>query len=339
MLLVTPLHRMVQYGLGTYLATNSSKSDRYAEPNDAGEQCIFVVRTILGESHPESLQVGTPGYAQRREAVEQWRLPPERPDGRGPLSSVAAVTHQHGGAVDHPEYIVYERRQCLPQFAIWYTHQPDCFCLRCVTHKVLIKHPLSRSSFAVPAMYVQDPLGIPGQQILSSSAANIKHEIRTIRGMAESMQELLDVDGQPVAARGVIGAPIGGHTNGQSGFGRTLTLLRHDLGLLADGPAPLTIQLICPDQTTVPISLPSASAVGDLTELIQLNTGIPVERQRLIVAGAELGNRHDSLQAAGIVPNGRYLHECTPPPDPGPVELHLSKMCVVCAAPWSRRFA
>jgi len=302
----------VQYGLGTYLATNSSKSDRYAQPNDAGEQCIFVVRTLLAESHPETLQFGTPGYAERSLAVQKWRLPPERPDGRGPLSSVVAVTGQHGGAVDHPEYIVYERRQCLPQFAIWYTHQPDCFCLRCVTQKVLIEHPLSRSSFTVPARYLQDPLGVPGQYDLNNSVAYIKRRIQTIRGMAVSMQELLDVNGQPVAGQALfagqallmpvaIGGPVGGHTAGQSGFGRTLTLRRHDLGLLTVGPAPVTVQLICPDETTIPISVPSIGAVGDLMKTIQLNTGILVDRQRLIVAGAELGNRDASLQAAGIV--------------------------------------
>ena len=262
-----------------------------------------MVRTILAESHPETLQVGTPGHAQRCAQVEQWRLPPERPDGRGPLSSVVAMTHQHGGAVEHPEYIVYERRQCLPQFAIWYTHQPDCFCLRCVTHKVLIKHPLSRSSFAVPATYVQDPLGVPGQQILGCHCGHIKQQIERLRGMGVNMQELLDIGGQPVAAHGPIGGPVGGHANGQSGFGRTLTLRRLALGdfvsIVPQGPA-LTIQLICSDETMIPISVTASGTVGTLMEMVQLNTGTPIERQRLIVAGAEL-DRFRLLQAVGIV--------------------------------------
>ena len=304
LLLLTPSrHVAVQYGFGTYLATNSSKSDRYAQPNDAGEQCIFVVRTMLAESHPETLQFGTPGHAQRRQEVEQWRLPPERPDGRGPLSSVAAVTNQHGGAVEHPEYIVYERRQCLPQFAIWYTHQPDCFCLRCVTHKVLIEHPLSRSSFAVPAVYVQDPLGVPGQQILDCHRSHIQYQIERLRGMGMNMQELLDVGGQPVAAHGPIGGPVGGHANGQSGFGRTLTLRRLDLGDFVSSIVPqptLTIQLICSDETMLPISVTASGTVGALMEMVLLNTGTPIERQRLIVAGAEL-DRYSLLQAAGII--------------------------------------
>lgn len=267
-----------------------------------------MVRTMLAESHPETLQFGTPGYAERSRAVQKWRLPPERPDGRGPLSSVAAVTAQHGGAVEHPEYIVYERRQCLPQFAIWYTHQPDCFCLRCVTHKVLIKHPLSGSSFAVPAGYVQDPRGDLGQQILESDCGHIQQQIERLRGMGLNVQELLDVDGQPVAAHGPIGGPVGGHVNGQSGFGRTLTLRRLALGdvvsIVPQGPT-LTVNLICsdeimPDETVIPVSVTASGTVGALMEMVQLNTGTPIERQRLIVAGAEL-DRHSLLQAAGII--------------------------------------
>ena len=33
------------FGVGTYLATNSSKSDIYTKPNAAGERCVLVVRT------------------------------------------------------------------------------------------------------------------------------------------------------------------------------------------------------------------------------------------------------------------------------------------------------
>ena len=109
------------YGLGIYLSSVTSKSDIYTPPNDEGERCIFVVRTMLGEPHFEKLE--TPG---RRAEIKSWCLPPEHVDGRGSLSSVVAVTSQHGGRADHPEYIVYERCQCLPQFAIWYKHAWDC---------------------------------------------------------------------------------------------------------------------------------------------------------------------------------------------------------------------
>jgi len=123
------------YGFGTYLATNSSKSDRYAQPNDAGEQCIFVVRTLLAESHPETLQFGTPGYAERSRAVQKWRLPPERPDGRGPLSSVSAVTAQHGGAVEHPASGIHRVRATPVPAAIRHlVHPPARLLLPAMCH-------------------------------------------------------------------------------------------------------------------------------------------------------------------------------------------------------------
>ena len=121
--------------------------------------------------------------------------------------------------------------------------------------------------------------------------------------MGVNMQELLDVGGQPVAEHGPIGGPVGGHANEQSGFGRTLTLRRLALGDAVSSIVPqpaLTIQLICSDETTIPISATASGTVGALMEMVQLNTGTPIEMQRLIVAGAEL-DRHSLLQAVGII--------------------------------------
>ena len=50
----------------------------------------------------------------------------------------------------------------------------------------------------------------------------------------------------------------------------------------------------------IPVSVTASGTVGDLMEMIQHNTGTPIERQRLIVAGAE-PDRHSLLQAAGII--------------------------------------
>jgi hypothetical protein len=80
---------------------------------------VLLVRTCLGEPH----------VAQR--ADQHMRLPPERPDGRGPLSSTVALTRDKGGVVDHPEYIVYEETQTLPQYAVWYHHSGSCKCTHC----------------------------------------------------------------------------------------------------------------------------------------------------------------------------------------------------------------
>lgn len=103
------------FGHGTYLASHSSKSDIYTKPNAAGERCVLVVRACLGEAHYE-----------KTGAALNWLKPPERPDGRGPLSSLVAVTRDRGGCVEHPEYIVYKETQTLPQFTIWYKHAESC---------------------------------------------------------------------------------------------------------------------------------------------------------------------------------------------------------------------
>ena len=93
------------FGVGTYLATNSSKSDIYTEPNAAGERCVLVVRTVLGEPHKTKVSMPT------------VNKPPDRPDGRGALNSVVALTQAEGGCVEHPEFIVYKEAQTLPQCA------------------------------------------------------------------------------------------------------------------------------------------------------------------------------------------------------------------------------
>ena len=107
------------YGHGVYLAANSSKSDIYTQPNLAGERCVLVVRACLGEAH------------QARVPMQEILMPPDRPDGRGALNSVMALTFKLGGVVEHPEYIVYQASQCLAEYAIWYTHGKKCGCTHC----------------------------------------------------------------------------------------------------------------------------------------------------------------------------------------------------------------
>ena len=101
------------FGCGTYLASLSSKS------NEKGERCLLVVRACLGEPHMQN----TP--------CRDILKPPERKDKRGPLSSVVALTVTQGGCVEHPEYIVYNQAQTLPQFAIYYKHTEECRCTHC----------------------------------------------------------------------------------------------------------------------------------------------------------------------------------------------------------------
>ena len=91
------------FGAGTYLASHSSKSDIYTKPNERGERCTLLVRACLGEPHTTKTQ------------MNEVLKPPERPDKRGPLSSVVAATLDEGGCVEHPEFIVYKDSQTLPQ--------------------------------------------------------------------------------------------------------------------------------------------------------------------------------------------------------------------------------
>ena len=121
------------FGAGTYFAANASKSDIYTKPAAApyeeapeyegeskwGERCIMVVRAALGEPH------------RTRAPMQQATMPPERPDGRGALSSVVALTQSTGGCVEHPEFIVYSASAALPEYAIWYKHLPCCGCTHC----------------------------------------------------------------------------------------------------------------------------------------------------------------------------------------------------------------
>lgn len=113
-------NRGKMFGVGTYLASNSSKSDLYTKPNAAGERCILLVRATLGE--PARLTSPQPNLL----------MPPERPDKRGPLSSVVGMTTAEGGRLQHREYIVYHTAHTLPQFAIWYKHAQGCGCTNCV---------------------------------------------------------------------------------------------------------------------------------------------------------------------------------------------------------------
>lgn len=108
------------FGIGTYLASNSSKSDLYTKPNAKGERCLLLVRAALGE--PARLTSPSPHLL----------MPPEREDQRGPLSSVVGMTSPEGGRLQHREYVVYHTAHTLPQYAIWYKHSNGCGCTNCV---------------------------------------------------------------------------------------------------------------------------------------------------------------------------------------------------------------
>ena len=79
--------------MGTYLALKARKSDIYTTPN--GDACVLVlvVRAALGKLH------------LTKEAMTRTTMPAERRDGRGPQSSVVALTaayeHSSGDSKEH----------------------------------------------------------------------------------------------------------------------------------------------------------------------------------------------------------------------------------------------
>ena len=124
-------NRGKMFGVGTYLASNSSKSDVYAAPNAAGERCILVVRTCLGEPYR---------VKKHDQSMRNWSMPPKRPDGKGSLSSVVALTLAEGGAVHNREYVVYKDTHSLPEYTIHYRHAWDCKCVGCGSIELSVSH-------------------------------------------------------------------------------------------------------------------------------------------------------------------------------------------------------
>ncbi|CAJ1377330.1 unnamed protein product, partial [Effrenium voratum] len=59
--------------------------------------------------------------------------------------AVLGESLEHGGVLDHREYVVYRSAQVLPRYLLWYRHE-DCPCFRC------------RAAFKLPTL---PPLRLP----------------------------------------------------------------------------------------------------------------------------------------------------------------------------------
>lgn len=129
------------FGHGTYFADRASKADRYSTVYSRAtarpEQVMLYVRVILGETHV----VDSTNYnAATLPAAQQWFQPPYRTQKlfghEQPADSVTVPFNaqwQAAGGLDHPEYVVYEPGQLLPEFIIYYRHRPTCQCAQCVS--------------------------------------------------------------------------------------------------------------------------------------------------------------------------------------------------------------
>ena len=105
------------FGTGSYFAENASKSDFYArcpEPGRQAERCIMAVRVMLGNTKVVTT-----------EDCSSWRRAPEGFD------SVTAEKREHGGQVDHREFVVYKEQMALVRWLIYYRHKSECDCHNC----------------------------------------------------------------------------------------------------------------------------------------------------------------------------------------------------------------
>ena len=197
------------FGAGSYFADLSSKADIYTTPNDANERCLLVVRTCLGE----------PSFA--REGCPDRTLPDERPDGRGALNSVVALTHSEGGAVEHREFVVYKETQALPQYAVWYRHKAECDCTHCYLKKVLrvlIWREGDFNEVELNGAWLSD--------LATSTITDVKQEMAQRMGFAQADQ-LFHFEGQAVG-------PGSLEANGIE-YGAELELLRAPTKIIVQG--------------------------------------------------------------------------------------------------------
>ena len=118
------------FGKGAYLAQNASKCDMYTTCSECnanakrtdchhaeGERCVMVLRVLLGNSHQQPTQ-----YSGHRA--------PERADGEL-YDSLTALSREQGGAVDHMEFVIFEKNLALVRYLIHYRHCFSCTCHSC----------------------------------------------------------------------------------------------------------------------------------------------------------------------------------------------------------------
>jgi len=116
------------FGVGSYFAANSSKSDDYTEERAnplprSSIRTLVVARVVLGEVH------------RTKQRMDRATRPPDGAD-ESELDSVLALPTTQGGCVDHLEVVVYSEACALPVALVDYRHAHACPCAFCLRRPV-----------------------------------------------------------------------------------------------------------------------------------------------------------------------------------------------------------
>ena len=132
------------FGCGTYFADIAAKADTYVDSAADGMKCVVVAQVCLGK------------------ALKAFRAMPrfhpscsEGDDERPAFDSVVGEDTEHGGILDHREYVIYDGAQAMPRYLVWYQHCEDCRCFRC----------RSSCAFRPPELPPLPPLPLPPPDI------------------------------------------------------------------------------------------------------------------------------------------------------------------------------
>ena len=145
------------FGCGTYFADVAAKADTYVDSTADGMKCLILAQVCLGKAL-RALQA-MPRFQPSTGADGEEDQPA--------FDSVVGEDSEHGGVLDHREYVIYNGSQAVPRYLVWYQHTDDCKCFRCRS-----AWQSFRSGMALPPLPLPVPASIevPAEVVQSASA-------------------------------------------------------------------------------------------------------------------------------------------------------------------------